>query len=494
MVFSNKKVVGPQNIENKQDIKINNKKNVLETVQTKDDFLFKQEKTKILENDKIKVEFSNINGVIKKIVIKDYQGILPVTDILKNGTKDEVYLLKDFTEKSITYFLEKDGQKIEKYFNLVDNEYLILAELKIENGQKGEWTGFSLDNNSLDKNKINGQEESLMEYSLNYGNGFLRKSGASKFSEKEEKMEKRNIKWAGFRDKYFCFIFKPEFIISEYKINIFSEKNSTFSFFSEKNEESLKYKIYYGPQEKHLLAKYKNGFEEIMCFSNWGILNFAANIMYEMLHFLYKIIKNWGITIILTAFLLYLAMYPLTVKSLISMKKMQLLQPEIAKIKEKNKNNPEKLQKETMELYRKYKINPLGGCLPIFIQMPFFIGIYQVLWRSVSFKGATFLWIKDLSEPDRFLQIPMKIPFIGEYINILPILMIFLMFFQQKFSNKNMAFSDPTQEIQQKMMLFVFPIMIGIIFYNIASGLAIYFTVFYLLSTLTQIKMSKVKI
>jgi len=215
--------------------------------------------------------------------------------------------------------------------------------------------------------------------------------------------------------------------------------------------------------------------------------------MYDLMHLLHKVIKNWGLCIILTAVLLYLAMYPLTIKSLVSMKKMQALQPQIAKIRDQNKNNPQKLQQETMELYKVNKINPLGGCLPVFLQMPFFIGIYQVLWRTVSFKGATFLWIKDLSEPDRLLRLPVVFPIVGQNINILPLIMVVIMFFQQKITNKNMVVSDPMQESQQKMMLIVFPVMLGFMFYNIASGLSLYFIVFYVLSTLTQLKMSKMK-
>jgi len=499
IVFIPRESVNPQGVENKYFVENKTKtedlgeKEKKEYVKEKE--VFKNEKKHILENEKIQVEFSNVNGVIERIFVKKYQTSLPVTDILKVGEENDIYWLKNVTDTSVTFFLEKNGQKIEKKFSLQPNEYIVLVEINILNGQKQEKVSFSLDNNSLDKKKLIGQDESLLEYSINYGSHFLRKSGASKFSKKEQKHEQKTIKWAGFRDKYFCFIFNPDFVISEYKIDILSEKNAQFFFTSElKKPEIMKFKIYFGPQEKEILSKYGLGFEQIMCFSNWGILNFAANIMYEILHFLYKIIHNWGISIILTAFLLYLAMYPLTLKSLVSMKKMQLLQPEIAKIKENNKNNPQKLQKETMELYKQYKINPLGGCLPIFIQMPFFIGIYQVLWRSVSFKGAEFLWIKDLSEPDKLIKIPVTLPMIGEYINILPLLMIVLMFLQQKISNKNMAVSDPMQASQQKMMLIVFPLMIGFIFYNIASGLSIYFTVFYLLSTLTQIKMSKIKI
>ena len=184
----------------------------------------------------------------------------------------------------------------------------------------------------------------------------------------------------------------------------------------------------------------------------------------------------------------------MTFKSMHSMKKMQSLQPKINQIREQHKNNPQKLNKELMELYKEHKINPLGGCLPLFLQMPIFIALYQVLWRSVSFKGADFLWIKDLSEPDRLIYpMPFTLPILGNEFNILPVLMMIVMFFQQKLSMKNTVVMDPSQAAQQKMMMYFFPVFLGYIFYKFSSGLTLYFTIFYILSTFTQFKMAKVK-
>jgi len=146
-----------------------------------------------------------------------------------------------------------------------------------------------------------------------------------------------------------------------------------------------------------------------------------------------------------------------------------------------------------MGLYKEHKVNPLGGCLPMLLQMPVFIGLYQVLWRSVSFKGADFLWIKDLSQPDRLFIMPFKIPFLGNEFNLLPLIMMVVMFAQQKLSTKNIVITDPSQAAQQKMMTTIMPIFIGVIFYKFASGLTLYFTMFYMFSTFTQWKMSKVK-
>ena len=213
-----------------------------------------------------------------------------------------------------------------------------------------------------------------------------------------------------------------------------------------------------------------------------------------MIHWMHKIIPNWGVCIILISFIIYGAMYPLTMQGMASMKRMQAIQPIMTKLREQHKNNPQRLNKEIMELYKEHRVNPMGGCLPLVLQMPIFVSLYQVLWRSVAFKGANFLWIKDLSQPDRLFILPFSLPIMGNEVNVLPILMMGIMFAQQKLSAKNMVAMDPSQAAQQKMMTMIFPIFLGVIFYKFASGLSLYFTVFYLMSTLTQWKMSKMAV
>ncbi len=211
------------------------------------------------------------------------------------------------------------------------------------------------------------------------------------------------------------------------------------------------------------------------------------------MRFIHKVIPSWGVSIIILSSFIYLLMYPLTMKGMLSMKRMQSLQPVMAQMREQYKNQPKKLNKEIMELYKKNNVNPFGGCFPFILQMPVFIGLYQCLWRTVYLKGASFLWIKDLSQPDRLFVFPTAMPVIGNEFNALPLVMAIVMFFQQRLSSRNMITADPNQATQQKMMAIFFPIMLGFVFYKFASGLTLYFTVFYVFSTFTQWKMSKVK-
>ncbi|MBI4972952.1 MAG: membrane protein insertase YidC, partial [Candidatus Omnitrophica bacterium] len=153
-------------------------------------------------------------------------------------------------------------------------------------------------------------------------------------------------------------------------------------------------------------------------------------------------------------------------------------------------DNPQRLNKEIMQLYREHKVNPFGGCLPLILQIPIFFALYQVLMRSVSLKGANFLWIKDLSGPDRLFTLPFSLPVLGNEINLLPILMTIGMFIQQKIS---MAASGSASNEQQKMMLILFPLMFGFIFYHMPAGLVLYWFINSTLMLVYQFRVSRGK-
>jgi YidC/Oxa1 family membrane protein insertase len=173
-----------------------------------------------------------------------------------------------------------------------------------------------------------------------------------------------------------------------------------------------------------------------------------------------------------------------------SMKEMQALQPRIEALRKVYKDNPQKLNKEMMALYKEHKVNPFGGCLPLLLQMPVFFALYQVMMRSIALKGESFLWIKDLAEPDRLFILPFSLPVFGNEVNILPLLMTGLMFLQQKFS---FVPSSGSSADQQKIMMIVMPLMFGLIFYHMPSGLVLYWFFNSLLMSLYQFKMSRGK-
>ena len=170
------------------------------------------------------------------------------------------------------------------------------------------------------------------------------------------------------------------------------------------------------------------------------------------------------------------------------MKEMQALQPHIEELRKLYKDNPQRLNKEIMELYRQHKVNPLGGCLPLILQMPIFIALWQAFQRSIVLKGASFLWIKDLSEPDRLFTITANFPI--KDVNILPILTAILMLIQQKIS---IVPASGSSAEQQKMMTIMMPIIFGFAFYNMPSGWVLYFFVYSLLMLIYHFRIRRQK-
>jgi len=223
--------------------------------------------------------------------------------------------------------------------------------------------------------------------------------------------------------------------------------------------------MYAGPKLDSVLSSYDEGFQNILYR---GFLWWLKKLVLILLGFFYKFFNNYGFAIIALTVLIKIVLTPLTHQSFQSMKKMQELQPQMKALQEKHKENPQQLNKEVMELYKKHKANPLGGCWPMFLQLPIFIALYRTLSQAVELRGAPFIfWIKDLSVPDKMFDHPMGLPF---DINILPILMIVSMVVQQK-----MTPSAVSKEQERTMMLM--PLVFGVMFYNLPSGLVLYWFV-----------------
>jgi YidC/Oxa1 family membrane protein insertase len=226
---------------------------------------------------------------------------------------------------------------------------------------------------------------------------------------------------------------------------------------------------------------------------NYGAFDIISQMLLQLLGFFYQLVHNWGWAIVILSLVVYLILFPLTLKQMRSTKEMQALQPKIEELRKIYKDNPQRLNKEILGLYREHKVNPLGGCLPLLLQLPIFMALYNALMRSVDLKGTSFLWIKDLSEPDRAFIIkwlPTTFPVIGNEINILPILMTIGMFIQQKGS---MMTTSSSSAEQQKMMMIIFPLIFGLIFYRMPSGLVLYWFINSTLMLLYQIRTRKVK-
>ena len=228
------------------------------------------------------------------------------------------------------------------------------------------------------------------------------------------------------------------------------------------------YLLYMGPNRVEDLEPY--GLGHVV---NFGKLDPICKLLLGGMELIYKVVRNYGLAIILLTIFINILLMPLSKTSFMSMRRMQLVQPEMAKLREKYKKDSQKLNKEMMALYKRHKVNPMGGCLPMILQMPVFISLYVALAKSTELLGSNFLWVKNLAAPDN-VPLPFTLPLVGNTLHILPLVMVVAMVFQQKSSQANMPQADPNVARQQKMMMTFMPIFFGYIFYPMPSGLVIY--------------------
>jgi len=242
--------------------------------------------------------------------------------------------------------------------------------------------------------------------------------------------------------------------------------------------------LYIGPVDYDLLKEINLNLTALVDFGSFFGLKFivrpiAEYVLLPLLKFLNMFIPNYGFVIIIFSLIIKIVVYPLTRKSFQSMKKMQLLQPKITELKEKFKDDPQKMNKETMKLYQTYGVNPAGGCLPILLQMPIFIALWGLFQAATELRQQPFIfWINDLSAPDVIYDLGFKLPLVGiQEISGLAILMGVTTFFQQKMSIK-----DP----KQQALVYMMPIMLTILFMTFPSGLNLYYFMFNVFSIAQQ--------
>ena len=306
------------------------------------------------------------------------------------------------------------------------------------------------------------------------------------------------VDWVSAKNKFFTQILRPEEPVSTLSIlssrepegkgvvpaDVTAALNFKPQVIDAGTAYSRNYSYFIGPKKYSILKETGNNMEKVMEFETigfWSFLNWlmepARKFLLVILNFFYGIVGNYGVAIILLTLLIRILFWPLTHKGTESMGRMQELQPQIKAIQAKYKNKKDqvsmkKMQSETMALYKENKVNPMGGCLPMFVQIPVFIALFTVLRNAIELRYSGFLWIADLSTSENLFA--GQIPFVGS-LNILPIVMSLSMIWQQKLSSPGAA-ATPEQQQQQKMMMFMMPIMMLFFFYTMPSGLVLYWT------------------
>ncbi len=474
----------------------------------------------VLENEKVAFTLTNIGGGIKHAEFKkqfkvgsktipvriNRYGPGPIAALAGAGETLENIPYAYNTDESIpgkrAVYIAKlaSGLIAKKTFSLVESDkpgapYLLDFELKLENAAANainldQWSLFLGEAAPLYQDEVGDQTGFFWreDGGINFEAGTGFKGGMMSSAQSILKSDATQpVEFAGVTNQFFATVIRPREAAltqawskgTDVKLIEGGDKTITSvraglqlpSVTLVPSElRSLNYRIFIGPKDNTLLRKMENhwggGWGDVMQYGWFSpvsrFLNWLLNIYHNLLDGLARN-WSWGLAIILLTITVRIIIWPLHAKSTHTMKRMAKLQPEMVKIKEKYADDPNKINTETMGLYRKYGINPLGGCLPMFIQIPIFFGFYRMLQYAVELRGQGFLWVNDLSQPDTLTYLA------GVPINILPIVMAITSFLQIRMTPMT------GDKMQQKIIMFM-PFMFFFFCYNFASALALYWT------------------
>ncbi len=485
-----------------------------------------EEETVVLESKEVIFTLTNIGGGIKHAEFKNqfkvgsktrtredmvqlnHFGAGPIGGLAgpDETLENDAYTYK--ADESVAgkkaVFIHKlaSGLIAKKTFSLVESDkpgtpYLLDFELKLENTATNsinlnQWSVFLGEASPLYQSEV-GQQTGFFWHEnggINFKDGSSFKGGMFGSAKSVIKSEgEKAVDFAGVTNQFFATVVHPndpavtnvwskpdQVVLTEGAKSVTSVRAGLQLPSTALNPGELKtlgYLVFIGPKDNTLLRKmdgaWGDGWGDVMQYGWFGIVSRTLNFLLNFYHRLLDQVAinwSWGLAIIFLTITVRICIWPLHAKSTHTMKRMAKLQPKMAEIKEKYADDPNQINTETMGLYRKYGINPLGGCLPMFIQIPIFFGFYRMLQYAVELRGHSFLWVHDLSQPDTFTHLSFlnNLP-----LNILPIVMAITSFLQIRMTPKT------GDAAQQKIVMFM-PFMFFFFCYNFASALALYWT------------------
>jgi YidC/Oxa1 family membrane protein insertase len=330
-----------------------------------------------------------------------------------------------------------------------------------------------------------GDVEFIAINKLTGGKGFLGIGASAPVDELERSV---NSEWASVKNQFFAAVLtssKKGRDLFVYKVEAPEDEDGTHSrpgisgsigyevgVVAGGSAKTLDFDFYVGPKEFKRLQALGNQQDEVMQF---GFLSFISKLLLSFMYGIHAIVPSWGWSIVIMTICIKTLFWPLSAKASRSQKRMAKIQGPMAELKEKYKDNPQKLQQETLKVFKENQVNPVAGCLPMLVQMPIFLGLFYMLRSASELRHESFLWVSDLSMPDTLMYIA------GYPLNILPLIMGLTMFFQMRM----MPVSPTADPAQQKIFKFL-PFIFLIFLYNFSSGLVLYWTVQNLLTILQQ--------
>lgn len=460
----------------------------------------------VLENDSLKIVLSNKGAVIREVYLKKFlltdksvvqlipAGKSIVNTVLNSESgsqnlKDAAFQYEEITsdgKKGIRFYLKTGTETgIEKTY-LPGSRYSVDFNLKVHSDKA--LSGYELSFGSGIKDtedfiKTKGQD---YRFYAQVDNMLVRKDLGKLM--KESFIQKGKVEWAAIRSKYFVLACKDIDPVLTNSVKADTSSISPFFTLSVKRDRASvdwdeDYLLYLGPSGFDLLKSHGSGMENIAeRGAKW--LRWLVDIFAWILSFLYRLIPNYGIVIIIFSLIIKVILHPFTHKSMDASLKMQKIQPQVQALQQQYKNDPKRLQQELSKLYKETGTSPLGGCLPLLLQMPVFFALYTVLRFSLDMRQAYFVgWLKDLSEPDPYYILPILM---GVFMIVQSLMMT-----PKKQQLEQMDEKQQAMQQSQKMMAWIMPVVLFFVFKSMPAGLVLYWTIFNVLSIIQQYYLQK---
>jgi len=454
----------------------------------------------VIENEKLKITVANKGGRIISVILKEYQTFdslaLDLFDADSsrfnlqfttghNINTAELYFVAEQSNNTLSMKLKADDSHYVEYVYTLTNDYLIDFDINfvgmesiIPSGVNYMNLEWQMKTPQTEKSKTNQDMYTGIQYQYSTDSEVDYLS----FTSTDEDEINARLNWVAFKQQFFSAIIiakdgfdKPTKLTSTKSEGSKFIKDLAAKFelpYNHNRDEKISFQFYFGPNHFKTLQAYNKGFEELVPLG-WGIFGWVNQyIIINIFDFLSKYFSSYGIIILLLTLIIKIGLAPFTYKAFLSQAKMKVLKPEIDKINDKLKGkDPMKAQQETMGLYRKAGVNPMGGCLPMLFQFPILIAMFRFFPASIELRQESFLWADDLSSYDSIYNLGFDIPFYGDHISLFTLLMTVSTLLYTHM-NSSMATG---QMAQMKWMMYLMPIMFLGFFNNYAAGLSYYY-------------------
>ena len=468
-----------------------------------------QEQIIALANDKIKIEFTTKGAQFHKVTVNDYMSYdSTALELVKPGmsqyginlyageyinTKDFVFDVVEHNDSVVVMRMPfSNGGYLQQKYTLEAGSYHVKNELSLSgNIVPRNVSSFDIDWTltvpRLEKGYKNEKQYSKLDY---YFDGDKKPEQIGRGRDDSERVNAK-FKWFAFQQQFFSAIMTApqEFASSDdLSIKFFSEEEykeqgklmtchaKLRSEFQHSDNVVIPYEFYFGPNDYEVLKSYDQSYEKIIPLGWWIVSWISRFVIIPCFAFLGKFITNYGLIILLMTILIKIVVSPLTIKSYKSSAKMQVLKPEIDQLNKKYPNEKDAMKKQQamMDLYRKAGVSPMGGCLPMLLQMPILFAMFRFFPACIDLRQQKFLWADDLSAYDSVWDFGFNIPLLGDHLSLFALLMAVTMFFYSRMTSSQMS-DDPNMAGMKFMSLWLMPIMMFFICNNLSAALSYYY-------------------